>query len=260
MDTFSVRQHRVCEPHDEVPSTAIAYSALIVVLVQLPFVFIFPLGILPLAEAQDAENRLPTEVYVSGFVTRSSPTGSNISLEDDKIPQASFGGATGGGLKVGIFPGVFKSILGGEIEVLGHGGKITAPQTDSGGIIRSTDQKLTFLSAMGNVIARYPGDMLQPYIGAGLGLSIFGLNGQTQSSAGIRGSEDSGFGVTVQAIAGVRVILTNHIFGFAEYKHAFSTGQGNDGCGEKEKDCRPLPAHDLDFQVHYVSVGIGFRF
>ena len=198
--------------------------------------------------------------YVAGFVTKSSPTGSDLTLGGDKIPQSSFSGSTGGGVKIGTFLPIAKRVFGGEIELFGHGGRIKAPQTTDGGIRRSADLSMSLFAAMANVIARYPGDFIQPYVGFGAGLVVIDLNGPAQSQAGYRQGKTT-LGGGIQGLAGVRMNVTKHIFLFTEYKHLISTaeeGEGDD-CGEKNQPSCP-PLFGVDFQSHYLSMGAGIRF
>lgn len=219
-----------------------------------------PVAGLGAAEAGEAAEPLPTEWYGSGFLTRNTPIGSILRFGDDEIPHTSFSGATGGGLKVGVFPRFFKSILGGEIEAVGHGGSFTAPQTASGGTIRSAQLDTTLFNFRANLIARYPGDLIQPYIGGGLGLSFVNVDGQVQSAAGNRTSSEVLIGAGVQVILGVRLIVTNHVFGFAEYRYGVVFVEGDDGCSGKDEDCAPKPTIGLEHLTHDIAVGIGFRF
>ena len=157
-------------------------------------------------------------------------------------------------------------MFGGEIELSGHGGTITAPHTRFGNTVRSAQLDLTVFNFMVNALARYPGDFLQPYVGVGLGFSVLWMDGHTQSSAGIR-EPDSLVGLTVQGIIGIRLIVTNHLFGFAEYKPALFLGKEGDGCTVcsrytcyRKANCTTPPLHSINFQSHCVAVGVGFRF
>lgn len=239
------------------------------IVLNLPMLLVCPIAELDAAESEESAEPLPKELpkewYVSGFLTRSYPIGGTLKVDSDKIPDTRFDGAMGGGLKIGVFPSA-KSIFGAEVEASGHGGSITATQTVVGNTVRSAQLDMTLFNFMVNALARYPGDFIQPYVGAGLGLSILGIDGQTQSSAGIR-EPDSLLGVTVQGILGVRLLVTNHLFGFAEYKPALFFGKEGDGCTvcgryscHKKANCAPHPAHSLNFQSHCVAVGIGYRF
>ena len=232
------------------------------ILFNLPILIVCPIAELDAAETEESAEPLPKEWYVSGFLMRSYPIGSTLKFDGDKIPDTSFDSATGGGLKIGVFPS-YKSVFGAEVEVSGHGGSITAPQTVVGDTVRSAQLDTTKLNFMVNALVRYPGDYIQPYTGVGLGLTIILTDGQTQSSSGLRDTESLS-GLTLQGIIGARLIITDHLFGFAEYKPAlFFLGKEDDGCGSgkyRKRSCIPRPIHSLDSQSHYVSVGIGYRF
>jgi opacity protein-like surface antigen len=235
------------------------------VLLNVPILIMCPIAELDEAEAEEAAEPLRKEWYVSGFLLRSYPIGGSLKVDGDKIPDTRFEGAMGGGLKIGVFPS-YKSVFGAEVELSGHGGSITAPHTVINNRVRSAQLDRTQFNFMVNALARYPGDIIQPYAGIGLGFSVLGLDGQTQSSAGIL--EPDGFaGFALQGIIGVRLIVTNHLFGFVEYKPMLFTGKEGDRCRVCTRySCRTLancttpPLHSLNVQSHCVAVGVGFRF
>jgi opacity protein-like surface antigen len=235
------------------------------ILLNVPMLLLCPIAELDTAEAEESTEPLSKELYVSGFLTRSYLIGGTLKFAGDKIPDTRFDGAIGGGLRIGVFPS-YKSIFGAEIEISGPGQSITAQHTVSGGTVRSAQLDMTQINFMANVLARYPGDVIQPYTGVGLGLSMIETNGHTQSSAGIR-EPDSLSGLTLQGIIGIRLLVTNHLFGFAEYKPTLFVGKEGDGCGSgygkysyRKANCTPRPTHSLNSQSHSVVVGIGFRF
>lgn len=257
------RQRRPCEPTLKVIAMFLSDSdsRWWFIILNLPILIVCPIAELDAAETEESAEPLPKEWYLSGFLMRSYPIGGTLKFDGDKIPDTRFDSATGGGLKIGAFPSS-KSVFGAEVELSGHGGSITAPQTVFGNTVRSAQLNMTVFNFMGNALARYPGDVIQPYAGVGLGLSILGTDGRTQSSAGVR-EPDSLVGLTVQGIIGVRLLVTNHLFGFAEYKPALLFGKEGDGCGSgkyRRTNCTPRPTHNLNSQSHYVAVGVGFRF
>ena len=257
------QQPRSCEPTLKIIAIFLnsSDSRWWFILFNLPILIVCPIAELDAAETEESAEPLPKEWYVSGFLMRSYPIGSTLKFDGDKVPDTSFDSATGGGLKIGVFPS-YKSVFGAEFEAFGHGGSITAPHTVVGNTTRSAQIDTSVFNFMANALARYPGDYIQPYTGVGLGLSILGTDGYTQSSAGIR-EPDSLFGLTLQGIIGVRLLVTNHLFGFAEYKPALFFGKEGDGCGSgkyRRAGCTPRPTHSLNSQSHYVSVGIGYRF
>jgi opacity protein-like surface antigen len=231
--------------------------------VNLPLLIVCPIAGLDAAEAEESAEPLHKEWYVSGFVTRGYPIGSLLKVEGDKIPDTRIDGGTGGGLKIGAY----KSILGAEVELSGSEGSITAPRTVAGGTVRSAQLNTTVINFMVNTLVRYPGDIIQPYAGIGLGFSVLGFDGHTQSSTGIR--EPNGFaGFALQGIIGVRLAVTNQLFGFAEYKPGLFVGKEGDRCTTCSRyggcrripNCTTPPLHSLHSQSHCVAVGIGFRF
>lgn len=227
-------------------------------LITLPFGAGCLLIFVPIVDAQEPDGQRLGEPYIAGFVTRSSPTGSDLSFRGDKIPSLSIDGSTGGGLKIGAYFQPLKHVFGGEVEFFGIGGSLNAPRTMAGGVTRFVDQDLYLINGMFNLLARYPGDLIQPYVGAGAGISLAIFNGDIQSAGGQHGSHTAG-GLAVQALAGIRLKFTQHFFGFAEYKHflaAFDTEEC-EGSGKDEK-CRPF--YQFNFQSHFATVGIGFTF
>ena len=244
-------------------------SGWLLILLNVPTMMVCPVAGLDAAEAEESAEPLAKEWYVSGFLLRSYPIDSLLKVKGDKIPDTRFDGSIGGGLKIGGFPSS-KSVFGGEVEVSGYGGTITAPHTVVGNRVRSAQLDTTVFNFMVNALARYPGDFIQPYAGVGLGFSVLDMDGHTQSSSGIR--DPDGFaGLALQGIIGVRLLVTNQFFGFAEYKPALFTGEEGDRCitcsgGRYYRSCRRIPncttppRHSLYFQSHCVAVGIGFRF
>lgn len=269
MASRRARQSRPCDPALKIIATFLTSSdsRWWFIVINVPMLLLCPIAELDEAEAEDVAEPLRREWYVSGFLLRSYPIGGSLKVEGDKIPDTTFDGATGGGLKIGVFPSAFRSVVGTEFEVSGgHGGSITAPDTQVGRTVRSAHLDMTQVNFMVNALVRYPGDFIQPYAGVGLGFSVLGIDGHTQSSAGIREPDSLG-GVTLQGIFGVRVLVTNRLFGFAEYKPALFFGKEGDGCTVcsrytcyKKANCTPHPAHSLNFQSHCVAVGIGVRF
>ena len=238
------------------------------ILLNAPMMLFCPVAGLDSAEAEETAEPPPKEWYVSGFLTHSYPIDSLLKVNGDKIPDTRFDGTMGGGLKVGGFPSS-KSIFGGEVELSGYGGSITAPRTVVGNTVRSAHLDTTVFNFMVNVLARYPGDMIQPYAGVGLGFSVLDMDGHTRSPSGIR--DPDGFaGFALQSLIGVRLLVTSQLFGFAEYKPSLFLGKEGDPCikcsGGRYSSCRRIPncttppLHSLNFYSHCVAVGIGFRF
>lgn len=210
--------------------------------------------------AQTADERPLVIPYLSVFLTRAQPTGGRYSYLEDNIPSLTVDGGTGGGAKVGGFFRPFNYAFGFELEAFGHGGKLSAPQTMNGGVTRFVNQDFTMVNLMANVLARYRGDLIQPYVGGGVGFAAVFTDGQAQSKGGLQSGAHGLTGVAAQAIAGARLVVTQHVFVFAEYKYLVSYTD-SDPCGDAEKQnntCQVL--NELSYQSHYAAIGIGFSF
>lgn len=157
----------------------------------------------------------------------------------------------GGGLKAGVFPAFAGGILGVEAELFGHSGKISATPSASSGTGRITN-----LNAMVNLVARYPGERFQPYVGVGVGVSgsrfsdvaLSVSNGATTVSG--KASDTT---VAYQAFAGARVLLSERVYLFGEYKF-FGANY------TYHSDAVTHPVTKLGVQTHLVAVGLGLAF
>jgi outer membrane protein W len=113
------------------------------------------------------------------------------------------------------------------------------------------------LNAMLNVLVRYPGDVLQPYIGAGLGLSVaalrdLNLRSSTSTMTGDAGDVSFGY----QFLAGLRAYLHKDTFLFWEYKYFGSTYKW----GSESSGGSGGPDTVLNFRTHIVAAGVGVSF
>ena len=114
------------------------------------------------------------------------------------------------GGKAGYFPG--HSWFGIEGEVLHTTPHIKSlPRTATLDEVPGVHLRLTTIGA--NFIARYPGRMIQPYVGAGIGMAIARIG----DTATVRSDTD----VTAawNLLVGLRAFLTSHVAVFTEYKY-----------------------------------------
>ncbi|HXF92474.1 MAG TPA: outer membrane beta-barrel protein [Nitrospiraceae bacterium] len=170
---------------------------------------------------------------VKGSGDMAGSTGSNLGLQNSPIY----------GLKVGYFLDNLK-YFGGEAEVYtatpylkqqhftksGSGGEQTA-------IVPG--HRLRVTTAAFNVVYRYPGEIVQPYAGAGLGLFWYTSPSSTAGSA-IRPG--------LNVLAGVRGFMTKHIAAFGEYK--FNQASFLPFFGGLK----------ADYNAHFVVFGVGYHF
>jgi opacity protein-like surface antigen len=194
-----------------------------------------------------SENR-KTEFYGALSILGTIPKDENLNVGGTTIPNTHVNGSAGAGVKAGIFPKFAEGIFGVEGEVFGHGGKLNAPGQAQG--------DLTVVNFMVNVLARYPGEIFQPYVGTGVGLSAGQLrdaNIQTGSTQ-LTGKSTDGAGA-VQLLGGVRAYVMKKIFLFGEYRYFASDYEW-----DSEGISTGSPSVKYDFRTQIVSGGIGISF
>ena len=200
---------------------------------------------LPAGESSSSQvpvsEKRKTEGYISLSILGTIPKNESLNVGGASFSNTDVKGSVGAGLKAGIFPSFGSGYLGFETDLFGFGGKVQAPQATG---------SLTSINAMVNLIARYPGEIIQPYVGIGGGLSasVFcdaNIQGGSFQLTGSSGSAAFGY----QFLAGVRALVTKRVFLFGEYKY-FSANYdwGSEGAG---------PQVTLDYRARIVSDGIG---
>jgi opacity protein-like surface antigen len=166
-------------------------------------------------------------MYIAGQVGYAMPsdlsdikgTGSSTGMTSTNLSLQS---GLAYGLKVGgYFPGVL-NWLGMEVEGFYNQPDIkaqTATLTTPGGSqpqpIDATRVRVATFAV--NVLARYPGETFQPYIGIGGGVNVADL-AETPTI-----SSDFTTAPCVNALAGVRAFVTERIALFGEFKYNRST-------------------------------------
>lgn len=149
------------------------------------------------------------------------------------------------GLKIGLFPHATHRMLGLEIDSSGHGGALSFPNHANGHDNGTGRSNLLVLNTMFNLVLRYPGEVVTPYIGIGGGWSH-----GTLLNPNITGRNDKDFdsarAVGHQYLAGAQVMVNSRVFVFGEYRY-FSANYHWDGLA-------------LDFRAHYGLFGAGLRF
>ena len=204
------------------------------------------------------EQAFPAEfgdVEVSVYALGSSPRNLNIFNQETTV-QASIEEGFGAGLKVGLFPAVLHRMVGLELDSNMHGAAISFPNIANGRNNATGRSDLLMINTTFNLILRYPGERIRPYIGAGIGWSH-----GTLLNPNIAGRDDKDFdsarAFTHQFLGGAQVILyprvplsntqqTIAIFLFGEYRY-LSSDYHWEGLA-------------VDFRTHYGLMGVGLRF
>ncbi|WP_455371576.1 porin family protein [Petrachloros mirabilis] len=92
-----------------------------------------------------------------------------------------------------------------------------------------------------NAIVRYPGKVLQPYAGVGLGVMF--------AEAKFQGQSDSDTAPGLNALAGIRFFATEHLALFAEYKYNRASFNLPNAIGI-----------DADYSANHFMGGVSFHF
>jgi len=207
-------------------------------------------------EATQSEEK--TEWYVSLYVQGSRPLDRPVRLQEDPFANTDVQGGLGGGLKVGFFPAFTGRFVGLEAELSGLDGKANAPTATTGGVTRSANFRLQSINAMANVLLRYPGEVIQPYIGVGAGLSGgFARDLNLQHSAiGVVHENAADGAFAYQFIGGLRANVGERLFLFTEYKYFVANYQWE---SEFPNGARG-PSFTLNSRMHVIAGGLGFHF
>ncbi len=210
------------------------------------------------ASAESKEGEAKSELYVSVYMQGSRPLNRPFRLQEDPFTNTDVQGGLGGGIKVGFFPAFAGRYIGLEAELSGLDGKANAPTATRGGVTRSADFRLQSINAMANLLLRYPGETIQPYIGIGAGLSggfARDLNVQ-HSTIGVVHENAADGAFAYQLIGGVRANVTDRIFLFTEYKYLVANYQWESEVPDGSRG----PSFTLNYRAHIVAGGIGFSF
>jgi opacity protein-like surface antigen len=208
----------------------------------------------PSTSAPQKRAEKKVDLLLSGHLIGFFPQNEGLSVGGNRIPTTDVRETIGAGIKFDIYPWFTKKILGAEIEVFGLGGSVRAPRTTSGTGTTQAQGSLITITTMYNLMLRYPGETIQPYIGAGVGSStgiLYNANIQSGNVGLSRTSGDLAF--AYQFLGGVRAFVTKQLFLFGEYKYfVTSYSWGTEGASSQRVK--------LDFQPHIVSGGIGWSF
>lgn len=185
-------------------------------------------------------------VYLLGALAQNRP----LILGGDSLGGTVVRDGAGAGFRAGIFPAFAHGIIGIQADTFGMGNELSLPSSTSSVGARSARGTILSGNTLVSLVARYPGEQFQPYLGAGIGVSsallvgaelIHGTSRQTGTA------RDTSF--AHQYFAGLRANLTARLFVFGEYKW-FSVRYAWNG--------ELSPA--IDYRVHVVALGVGSSF
>jgi len=185
------------------------------------------------------------DVELSLYALGAWPRDVNIFNQETTVP-ASIQEGFGAGLKAGLFPASLHRMVGLEIDSNIHGAALSFLNVANGLNNETAGSDLLMINTTFNLILRYPGERIRPYIGAGIGWSH-----GTLLNPNIAGRDDKDFdsarAFTHQFLGGMQVTLTPNVtLLFGEYRY-LSSNYHWEGLA-------------VDFRTHYGLVGAGLRF
>ncbi len=195
------------------------------------------------------------DVELSAYALGAWPRDVDIFNQGTTVP-ASIQDGFGAGFKVGIFPSALRRMVGLELDSNMHGAALSFPNIANGRDNETGRSNLLVINTTFNLILRYPGEKVRPYVGFGIGWSH-----GTLLNPNIAGRDDKEFDTarafTHQFLGGAQVILSPHvqlfntqqtvaIFLFGEYRY-LSSDYHWEGLA-------------IDLRTHYGLVGAGLRF
>lgn len=195
------------------------------------------------------------DVELNLYALGSWPRDENVFNQGTTVP-ASIQPGFGAGLKAGLFPAALRRMVGLEIDSNMHGAALSFPNVANGRNNGTAGSDLLMINTTFNLILRYPGERIRPYVGVGVGWSH-----GTLLNPNITGRDDQDFdsarAVTHQFLGGAQLILNPQvplfntqqnvaIFLFGEYRY-LSSDYHWEGLV-------------LDFRTHYGLLGAGLRF
>lgn len=195
------------------------------------------------------------DVEVSVYALGSWPRDENIFNQGATV-QGSIQEGFGAGLKAGLFPTALHRVLGLEIDSNVHSGAFSFPNLLNGQNNGTGHSDLLIINTIFNLVLRYPGEIVRPYIGIGLGWSH-----GTLLNPNIAGRNDKDFdsarAFTHQFLGGVQVLLSPKVFLFGEYRDysIFLFGEYRSVSSNYHWD-----ELAVDFRAHYSLLGVGLRF
>ena len=164
------------------------------------------------------------EVYVAGQVGANIPQDlTNVrgvdSFDGIQVTDLDLKNQVVFGIKVGgYFPhswdwlGVEGEFYHTDSDITQQTATLTGPipTFSTSGMVFETDLAVNTFAF--NLLARYPGQWIQPYTGVGVGVNVFSID----TPAGMSGTSVA---PTLNLLAGVRMFVTDRVAAFVEYKH-----------------------------------------
>jgi opacity protein-like surface antigen len=161
------------------------------------------------------------------------------------VQEASMQNGFGAGVKVALFPNFTRRMVGIELDSSGHGSAFSFPSRGTGAEAGPSRSDLVVFNTMLNLVVRYPGEWIQPYVGIGGGWSDGILLNPNIAGRSDRDLETA-WALAYQVLVGAKINVSPRVFLFGEYRY-FAANYHWDGLA-------------LDFRTQYGVAGVGLRF
>ena len=200
-------------------------------------------------ETHSAADQGP-EIYAAIYLLGSLAKNRNLNLDGEELPSTTIRNGGGGGFKAGVFPAFTGYVVGIQAESFGLGHEVTAPASIGSAGMQSGRGTLFAWTTMVSLLVQYPGSLLKPYAGVGIGWSSsYLLDAQLTKGAVTQTGTARDTSAAYQYFAGLRAQLWERVFLFGEYKYFASRYHWG---GSLEPS--------LDFRTQIVAVGVGLSF
>lgn len=198
----------------------------------------------------DVSTTTGPEIYGAVYALGSLAKNRNLNVGGQELPSTTIKDGAGGGFMAGVYPAFTGYVLGVRAESFGLGHEVTAPASIGSSGAESGRGNLLAWTTMVSLLIQYPGKMLKPYIGLGMGWSssffqdVRITKGTITQTGTLRDTSPA-----FQSVAGLRTYVTDSVFVFGEYKYFASRYHW---AGSLEPS--------LDLRTHIVAVGAGLTF
>ena len=190
------------------------------------------------------------EIYGAIYLLGSLAENRNLSVGGEELPSTTVRNGAGGGFRAGVFPAFTGYIVGIQAESFALGHEVSAPASMGSSGIQSGSGTLLAWTTMVSLLVQYPGRLMKPYVGVGVGWSSsFLLDAQLMKGAVTQTGTLRDTSVAFQYFAGLRAHVTESVFVFGEYKYFASRYQWG---GSLEPS--------LDLRTNIVAIGVGLSF
>ncbi|MCA9470324.1 MAG: hypothetical protein KC643_33425 [Nitrospira sp.] len=185
------------------------------------------------------------EIYLAGYGMFSQPSNHGVSFNEAGITDDRINGDAGLGFKIGLFPTFLNGYLGMELESFGHDNSLTFSVLENGIVKGKGESGLITYASFVNLLLRYPGPYIRPYVGVGGGLSK-GFLHDTDVPGRKDKSVEVGSALGYQIFGGLQLLIAKKVFLFGEYKYGSANYHWN--------------KLSLNFRSEYFLFGIGYVF